>query len=115
MDSQDQFCHNPTCWAYGRAVEGHIVIHSQRERRYQCRRCDKTFSATAGTARYRAHKPVAVVVQVVTLLAHGCPRRRSSRPSAGTSARWRCAGSFPRPRRFLALKPPYGKIRGTGE
>ncbi|MDP9374314.1 MAG: hypothetical protein M3Q65_18040 [Chloroflexota bacterium] len=75
MDPRAQFCHNPTCWAYGRGGEGHIVIHSRREQRYQCKRCDKTFSATAGTALYRAHKPHDLVVQVVTLLAHGCPVR----------------------------------------
>ena len=73
MDPREQFCHNPGCWAYGRVGEGHIVIHSQRERRYRCDRCDKTFSATKGTALYRAHKAPDVVVQVVTLLAHGCP------------------------------------------
>ena len=73
MNPQTQFCHNPACWAYGRQGEGHIVIHSQRERRYQCKRCAKTFSATTGTALYRAHKPHDLVVQVVTLLAHGCP------------------------------------------
>jgi transposase-like protein len=73
MNPHEQCCHNPACWAYGRAGEGHIVIHSRRERRYQCRRCGKTFSATRGTALYRAHKPEATIVQVVTLLAHGCP------------------------------------------
>jgi transposase-like protein len=73
MDPREQFCHSPACWAYGRRGEGHIVIHSRRDRRYQCRRCHKTFSATTGTALYRAHKATAVVVQVVTLLAHGCP------------------------------------------
>jgi transposase-like protein len=73
MNPREQFCHNPDCWAYGRRGEGHVVIHSRRERRYQCKRCGKTFSATTATALYRAHKPAAVVVQVVTLLAHGCP------------------------------------------
>jgi transposase-like protein/IS1 family transposase len=73
MNPQAQFCHNPRCWAHGRAGEGHIVIHSPRERRYRCKRCAKTFSATRGTALYRAHKPEAAIVQVVTLLAHGCP------------------------------------------
>ncbi len=73
MNPQEQFCHNPQCWAYGRAGEGHVVVHSQRERRYKCDRCGRTFSATKGTAVYRAHKPVASVVRVETLLAHGCP------------------------------------------
>ena len=50
MDPQDQFCHNEGCRAYGRKAEGHIVIHSSAERRYQCKRCKKTFSETKGTA-----------------------------------------------------------------
>ena len=73
MDPRELFCHNASCWAYGRRSEGHIVIHSQRARRYRCKRCERTFSATTGTALYRAHTPHALVVQVVTLLAHGCP------------------------------------------
>jgi hypothetical protein len=73
MDPREQFCHNLACWAYGRAGEGHIVIHSRRERRYQCHRCGRTFGATRGTALYRAHKAAHAVAQVVTLLAHGCP------------------------------------------
>ncbi len=73
MDPHDQFCHNRACWAYGRQGEGHIVIHSQREGRYRCRRCGRTFVVTTGTALYRAHKVVDAVAQVVPLLAHGCP------------------------------------------
>src|SRR5437588_8003801 len=73
MDPRGQFCHNPACWAYGRRGEGHIVSHSRRERRYRCKRCAKTFSATTGTALYRAHQPPELVARVVTLLAHGCP------------------------------------------
>jgi hypothetical protein len=73
MNPRQQFCHNAACWAHARAGEGHVVVHSQRERRYRCKRCGKTFSATTGTALYRVHKPAALVVTVVTLLAHGCP------------------------------------------
>jgi hypothetical protein len=73
MDPRAQFCHNRDCWAYGRRGEGHIGLHSQRERRYRCQRCGATFSASKGTALYRAHKPPEEVGQVVTLLAHGCP------------------------------------------
>ncbi len=73
MDPQQQFCRNRACRAYGRKGEGHVVIHSRAERRYQCKRCRRTFAETAGTALYRlrtAHDEVAVVV---TLLAYGCP------------------------------------------
>jgi hypothetical protein len=73
MDPQRRFCHNQRCWAYGRAGEGHIVVHSEKERRYRCKRCNKTFSATKGTALYRVHKPHELVATVVTLLAYGCP------------------------------------------
>ena len=73
MDPQQQFCHNERCRAYGRKGEGHIVIHSQKERRYRCKRCGRTFTETKGTALYRIHKPKWLVVAVVTLLAYGCP------------------------------------------
>ena len=73
MDPQQRFCHNERCWAYGRAGEGHIVIHSQKEQRYRCKRCSRTFSATKGTALYRAHKPHELIATVATLLAYGCP------------------------------------------
>lgn len=73
MDPHKRFCHNRGCWAYGRTGEGHIVIHSQKERRYRCKRCAKTFSETKGTALYRMHKPHELVATVVTLLAYGCP------------------------------------------
>jgi transposase-like protein len=57
MNPQEQVCHNPRCWVYGRAGEGHIVVHSRREQRYQCKRCGTTFSATKDTPFYRLHHP----------------------------------------------------------
>jgi hypothetical protein len=73
MDPREKFCPNERCWAYARAGEGHIVIHSRKERRYRCKRCTKTFSETKGTALYRSHKPHELVATIVTLLAYGCP------------------------------------------
>jgi len=73
MNPQEQVCHNPRCWVYGRSGAGAITIHSRKEHRYRCKRCGATFSATKGTALYRVHKPHALVVTVVTLLAWGCP------------------------------------------
>ena len=49
------------------------MIHSQKERRYRCKRCGRTFSETQGTALYRVHKPKWLVLTVVTLVAYGCP------------------------------------------
>jgi hypothetical protein len=73
MNPHEQFCHNERCWAYAGPDEGHIVVHSQKERRYRCKRCSRTFSATKGTALYRLHKPRELFVLVLTLLAHGSP------------------------------------------
>jgi len=49
------------------------VIHSQKERRYQCKRCRRTFPEITDTPFYRMHKPKWPVVAVLTLLAYGCP------------------------------------------
>ena len=73
MDPHTQWCHNRRCRAYGRTGEGHIVIHSRKERRYQSKRCRRTFSARRDTALYRMHKPEWLVLAVATLLAYGCP------------------------------------------
>jgi transposase-like protein len=73
MDPHTQWCHNRRCRAYGRTGEGHIVIHSRKERRYQCKRCRRTFSARTDTALYRMHKPEWLMLAVATLLAYGCP------------------------------------------
>ena len=58
----------PQCTANDR-----IGIHSHDERRYICHHCDKTFAETVGTPFYRLKYPLAIVVLVLTLLAHGCP------------------------------------------
>src|SRR5215213_7434853 len=74
--AQQRFCHNERCWLLGLRSSGRrpsIVIHSQKERRYRCKRCGRTFSTTKGTALYRAHKPHELVATVITLLAYGCP------------------------------------------
>lgn len=73
MDSQGVFCPNLACPARGQANQGNMRVHSQRERRYRCTVCGQTFAATKGTALYRLHHPQARFVQVVTLLAYGCP------------------------------------------
>jgi len=48
-------------------------IHSQKEQRFICKVCRKTFSATKGTVFYRLRHSVQTVVLVLTLLAYGCP------------------------------------------
>lgn len=73
MNPQTIFCPNKQCLARGKPGKGNISIHSRKERRYKCKVCEKTFAETKGTPFYRAHKPEAEIIQVVTLLAHGCP------------------------------------------
>ena len=46
-----QWCHNRRCRAYGRTGEGsHSDPLAQKERRYQCKRCRRTFTETRDTA-----------------------------------------------------------------
>jgi len=73
MNPQEQFCPNPDCRARGKVEEGHVTIHSQKERRYKCEVCGKTFSQTKGTALFGIKKSSETFVLVVTLLAYGCP------------------------------------------
>ena len=73
MDPRTTFCPNWPCPARGQIGRGNIGIHSQKEPRFICHTCHKTFSARKGTVFYRLRTSAETVVIVVTLLAHGCP------------------------------------------
>ena len=73
MNPQCVFCPNPDCPARGRCGEGNIHIHARTPPRYRCTVCRKTFSARAGTPFHRRSTDEAIIVQVVTLVAYGCP------------------------------------------
>jgi len=73
MNPMTQFCHNLDCPASGQVGQGNIPIHSQKERRYRCTTCGRTFAATIGTPFYRLHQAVDLLTIVLTLLTHGCP------------------------------------------
>ena len=73
MDPTTVFCPNLACPARGHTGQGNIGIHSRKDKRCLCTECDKTFSATKGTALYRLHTAAETVTLVVTLRAHGCP------------------------------------------
>src|SRR3954451_12229592 len=73
MDPQGQFCHNPDCTSRGQLGLGNISVHSQRDRRYRCSVCRRTFAATRDTPFYRLKRSADLVTLVVTLLCHGCP------------------------------------------
>src|SRR5947199_5645146 len=73
MEPTTVFCPNGHCHATGQTGMGNIGIHSQKEQRFICHACHKTFSARKGTVFYRLRTSAETVVLVVTLLAHGCP------------------------------------------
>src|SRR2546428_329782 len=73
MDPTTVFCPNRHCPARGQTGMGNIGIHSQKEQRFICHECHKTFSATKGTAFYRLRTEAETVSLVVTWLALGCP------------------------------------------
>lgn len=73
MNAQEAFCPNLACEARGVRGAGNIISHGRQRRRYKCRQCGKTFSATAGTMYAGLRSDVTLVVIVVTLLAYGCP------------------------------------------
>lgn len=73
MDPTTQFCPNFYCWKRGLADQGHIKVHSHKERRFRCTCCGKTFAASRNTPFFRLHKSLDLVSVVLTLLTHGCP------------------------------------------
>ncbi len=96
MDPHDVFCPDPACPATGQIGEGNINIHSRHPERYRCNVCKKTFGARKGTPFYRRRIPEATkFVLVMTLVAHGCPILRRSRPPSGSKGAPCRAGSMP--------------------
>ncbi|MHB8628172.1 MAG: transposase [Aggregatilineales bacterium] len=73
MNPKTEFCPTPECPDRGKVGAGNIVIHSPSEKRYYCKTCHKTFSERKGTALSSLKQDERQFVQVVTLLAHGCP------------------------------------------
>jgi transposase-like protein len=73
MDPTTAFCPNAHCPARGQTGQGNLGIHAQKEQRFICHECQKTFSARTGTVFSRLRTSAETVVIVVTLLAHGCP------------------------------------------
>lgn len=73
MNPQTVFCPNLDCPARGQQGKGNIEIHSRKANRYRCTVCDKSFSATKGTIFYRLRTDPRIVLQVIILLAYGCP------------------------------------------
>ncbi len=73
MDPQHTFCPNLDCPARGQLGQGNLISHGRKRPRLQCNVCGKTFSPRRGTPLYRRRTPEALMTQVITLVAHGCP------------------------------------------
>jgi transposase-like protein/IS1 family transposase len=73
MDPTTTFCPNQACPARGQRGQGNIGIHSRQAKRFICKPCHKTFTATKGTVFSRLRTSAEQVVIVMTWLAHGCP------------------------------------------
>src|ERR1700752_723271 len=73
MDPTTVFCPNMDCPARGQRGQGNIGVHSRKDQRFMCPQCHKTFAVTRSTGFYCSRPSAALVVTVVTLLAHGCP------------------------------------------
>jgi transposase-like protein len=73
MNPQELFCPNMDCPARGQKGKDNIQIHSQKDKRCLCQVCEQTFAVTRGTIFYRLRHAPELVMQVITLLAYGCP------------------------------------------
>jgi len=73
MNPQELFCPNMDCPARAKKGKGNLHVHSLKDHRCVCIGCGKTFAASAGTIFYRLRHAPELVLQVITLLAYGCP------------------------------------------
>jgi len=73
MNPQQVFCPNPQCSSRGIVGAGNIGIKSQKQRRYLCKTCRKSFAQTKGTPVFGLKRPHGLFFLIITLLAHGCP------------------------------------------
>ena len=75
MNPQKVFCPNIDCPARGQIEKGNIGIQSQKEKRFICHVCQRTFTTTKDTLFYRLRSDPQQVLLVIDLLAYGCPRQ----------------------------------------
>jgi transposase-like protein len=73
MNPQTVFCPNLDCSSRGIVGAGNIGIKSQKERRFVCKTCRKSFAATKGTPLFGLKQAHHLFVLIITLLAYGCP------------------------------------------
>jgi transposase-like protein len=68
------FCPNQDCADYGKTNTNNIIQFGKTRkgvRRYRCRTCGQTFTATRGTLFYRRRTPTKEILETLALLANG--------------------------------------------
>ena len=73
MDPPTVCCPTMDCPARGPRGQGHLGVHSRKDRRFMGTQGHKTFAGTSGTVFSRVRTAAEWVVTVVTWRAHGCP------------------------------------------
>src|SRR5437016_1909305 len=73
MNPPPMFCPYRDCPSHQQPEADRIVGHGQKEPRGYSRVCQRAFSLRKGTPFYRWRTPKAIVTQMLTWLAHGCP------------------------------------------
>ena len=73
VNPQELFCPNLDCPARGQKGKGNLQVHSQKDQRCRCNVCGQTFATTKGAIFYRLRHAPELVIQVLVLLANGCP------------------------------------------
>lgn len=73
MNPHPLFCPNLSCPSRGRENADNIRAHDTLRDRWRCTTCGKTFSSRQGTPFHRLRTDEQTVIQVLTLLANGCP------------------------------------------
>jgi transposase-like protein len=73
MNPREPFCPNMSCPARRQVGKENIRVHSQKDKRWICEVCGRTFTTTTGTIFYRLRSDPPLVMWVIVLLAYGCP------------------------------------------
>src|SRR5215204_7167868 len=74
LASAGTFCPNKECQLYAQVDEANIIKFGKSKqggKRYRCKSCATTFSATRGTLFYRKHTPLKDILETLALLAEG--------------------------------------------
>lgn len=92
LSIRNQSCKNQNCKQQGQECAGNVVIHSQKERRFQCNSCKSTWVAHRNKPEYRLRKPKIKIVSAYNLISNGASVRKAAKileVSPNTIQRWK--------------------------